>query len=102
MYVHHSISSVVQPVIALRGFRRVHLDAGKSVAVTFDIGAEELSILDAQMKRTVEPGEVDVLVGANSAESSAVQVTVVLDCVKFADTHRVIQMGSAHISWGKP
>jgi hypothetical protein len=31
----------------------------------------------AQMKRTVEPGEVDVLVGANSTEASAVQVTVV-------------------------
>ncbi len=77
MYVHHEVSSVVQPVIALRGFKRVHLEAGKSATVTFEMGAAELSILDAQMKRMVEPGAVDVLIGANSAETSGVQLKVV-------------------------
>jgi len=77
MYIHHPVSSVVQPVIALRGFKRIHLDSGKSATVTFDVGAEELSILDAQMKPTVEPGKVDVLVGVSSAETSSVELTVV-------------------------
>jgi beta-glucosidase len=77
MYIHHPASSVVQPVIALRGFKRVHLNAGESATVTFDVGTEELSILDAQMKRTVEPGKVDIFVGANSAETSSVELTVV-------------------------
>jgi beta-glucosidase len=70
------VSSVVQPIIALKAFKRVHLDAGKSATVTFDVGPEELSILDAQMKKTVEPGKIDLLVGSNSAETSAVQLTV--------------------------
>ena len=30
MYIHHGVSSVVQPVIALRGFKRVHLEPGAS------------------------------------------------------------------------
>jgi beta-glucosidase len=77
LYIHHPVSSVVQPVIALRGFKRVHLDAGKSATVTFEVGTDELSILDAQMKRTVEPGKVNVLVGANSAETSSAELTVV-------------------------
>jgi beta-glucosidase len=77
MYIHHPVSSVVQPAIALRGFERVHLNAGESATVTFGVGAEELSILDAQMRRTVEPGKVDILVGANSAETSSVELTVV-------------------------
>ena len=77
MYIHHPVSSVVQPVIALRGFKRVYLNAGESARVTFDVGREELSILDAQMKRTVEAGKVEILVGANSAETSAVELTVV-------------------------
>ena len=77
MYIHHPVSSVVQPVIALRGFKRIHLDAGKSETVTFDVGAEEFSILDAQMKRVAEPGKVDVLVGANSTETSSVELTLV-------------------------
>ncbi len=76
MYVHHPVSSVVQPVIALRGFRRIHLEAGRSTTVTFEVGADELSILNAEMKRVVEPGNVDVLIGANSAETSAVQLVV--------------------------
>ena len=76
MYVHHPVSSVVQPVIALHGFERVHLEAGKSATVKFEVGPDELSILDAQMKRTVEPGLVDVLIGPSSSETSPVRVTV--------------------------
>ena len=77
MYIHHPVSGVVQPVIALRGFKRVHLNAGESATVTFDVGPEEFAILDTQLKRAVEPGKVDVLVGANSAETSSVELTVV-------------------------
>lgn len=76
MYIHHPVSTVVQPMIALRAFKRIHLDPGKSTTVTFDVGADELSFLNAEMKRVVEPGKVDVLVGANSLETSAVQLTV--------------------------
>ena len=76
MYIHHPVSSVVQPIKALRGFRRVHLEAGQSTTVTFDVGADELSILNAEMKRVVERGQIDVLVGANSQETSAVELTI--------------------------
>jgi beta-glucosidase len=76
MYIHHPVSSVVQPIIALRGFKRVHLDAGQSTTVSFEVGADELSILNAQMKRTVEPGPVDVLVGPNSSETTSVELKV--------------------------
>jgi len=76
LYIHNPVSSVVQPVKVLRGFKRIHLDAGQSATVTFDVSADELSILNAAMKRVVEPGQVDVLVGANSQETSAVQLTV--------------------------
>jgi beta-glucosidase-like glycosyl hydrolase len=76
MYVHHPVSSVVQPVIALHGFKRVHLEPGASTTVSFEVGPEQLSILDNQMKRTVEPGPVDILLGSSSAETSAVRLTV--------------------------
>ena len=76
LYIHHPVSSVVQPVIALRGFKRVHLDAGSSTTVSFVVGPEELSIWDLQMKRTVEPGPVDLLLGASSAETSSVRLTI--------------------------
>ena len=55
MYVHHAVSSVVQPVIALRGFKRVHLEPGASTTVSFDVGPDQLSILDARMQKTLNP-----------------------------------------------
>lgn len=76
MYVHHPVSSIVQPVIALRGFKRVHLEPGASTTVSFDVGPDQLSILNAEMRPTVEPGPVDILLGGNSAETSSVRLTI--------------------------
>jgi beta-glucosidase len=76
MYVHHGVSSVVQLVIASRGFKRVHLEPGASTTVNFEVGPDQLSILDAQMKKSVEPGPVDILLGSNSADTSSVRLTV--------------------------
>ena len=77
MYIHHTVSSVVQPVIALRGFKRVHLEPGASATVSFDVGPDQLSILNAQMRREVEPWPVDIMIGANSAETSSVRLNLV-------------------------
>ena len=54
LYVHHDVSSVVQPEMLLKDFRRVEILAGKSVQVSFSINHNELSILDRGMIRTVE------------------------------------------------
>ncbi len=76
MYVHHVVSSVVQPVIALHAFKRVHLEPGSSTIVSFEVGFDQLAILDAQMKRAVEPGPVDILIGSSSAATSAVRLNI--------------------------
>ena len=76
MYVHHPVSSIAQPQILLRGFKRVHLAPGESTTVIFDVGAEQLSILNAHMDWVVEPGPVDLLVDANSAETNMVEIGI--------------------------
>jgi beta-glucosidase len=76
IYIHHAVSSVVQPIIVLRGFKRIHLEAGASTTVNFDVGSEQLSILNAAMKRVVEPGSVEIRVGANSAETTSTRLTI--------------------------
>jgi len=76
MYVHHPVSSIAQPVILLRGFKRVHLEPGESTTVTFDAGPEQLSILNTRMQWVVEPGAVDVLIGASSVETSKISLIV--------------------------
>jgi beta-glucosidase len=68
LYVHDKLASVVRPVLELKGFRKVFLEPGASVTATFDLGPEELSMLDAKMKKVVEPGEFEILVGRSSRD----------------------------------
>jgi beta-glucosidase len=76
MYIHHQVSSIVQPVEVLRGFKRIHLETGASAKVSFDIGPEQISILNAEMRQIVEPGAIDVMIGSSSAETSNIQLVV--------------------------
>ena len=76
MYVHPKVSTVVQPVLRLAGFDRVHLVSGETKTVSFAVGPEQLAIWDRQMKRVVEPGGVDVYVGPNSQTLESVSLTV--------------------------
>jgi beta-glucosidase len=68
LYLHDTLASVVRPVIELKGFRKVFLEPGASATVTFDLGPGELAMLDAAMRKVVEPGEFEVLVGRSSRD----------------------------------
>jgi beta-glucosidase len=68
LYVRDVVSSVATPVFELRGFRKVALGPGERRTVTFTLGPRDLALLDADMKRVVEPGAFEVLVGASSAD----------------------------------
>jgi beta-glucosidase len=66
LYVRDEISSVTTPIIALKGFKRITLNPGESGIVNFELGPEELSLWNREMKRVVEPGEFTISVGSSS------------------------------------
>jgi beta-glucosidase len=68
LYVRDEVSSVARPVKELKGFRRVTIDPGKTETVEFSIGPEELSFLNREMRRVVEPGTFKIMVGGNSVD----------------------------------
>lgn len=68
LYVHDRAASVAQPPIQLRAFQKVWLKAGESRQVEFTLGFDELSIIGADMKRVLERGDFDIMVGASSAD----------------------------------
>jgi beta-glucosidase len=76
LYVHHVYSSIVQPEIILRGFKRLHLEAGASRIVTFGIGRDELHITNAHMQQVVETGLVDIKIGDDSAHTKDVRLKI--------------------------
>jgi len=76
LYIHHEVSSVTQPVKILKGFQRITLKPGETRTVLFTLGTEELRIYDRQMRRTVEPGKVSVMVGPDSEHLTNTELTV--------------------------
>ena len=68
LYLHHDAPSVVQPERQLKAFERITLEPGESRTVTFHLNRNDFAIVDANMKWTVEPGTVDVLIGSSSQD----------------------------------
>ena len=68
LYLRDRVGSVVRPVIELKGFERVHLQAGEGRDLHFTIDRECLAFYNASLQRVVEPGWFDLMVGASSAD----------------------------------
>jgi len=77
MYIHQKIASVTRPVKELKGFHRITLKPGERRTVEFTITPETLSMLNADMHKVVEPGEFEVMVGADSAHTTTAVLNVV-------------------------
>jgi beta-glucosidase len=67
-YLADRCTSVSWPAKRLVGWRRVVLPPGVSTTLTFDLGWDELALFDGDGRWTVEPGEFELLVGANSRD----------------------------------
>ncbi|MDQ2864188.1 MAG: fibronectin type III-like domain-contianing protein, partial [Bacteroidota bacterium] len=68
LYIHDLLASVSQPVMALKGFQRIHLNAGESKEISFTISPEMLSMLDKDLKSVIEPGDFRIMIGASSRD----------------------------------
>jgi beta-glucosidase len=66
LYVHDAESNITRPVKELKGFRRFTLKPGENRMVTFTLFVNQLGFHDAGMQYVVEPGTIEVMVGAAS------------------------------------
>jgi len=76
LYVHQRVASITRPVMQLRGFKRVSLEPGQKITVDFTVTPEDLSLIDVNMNRVVEPGIFDFLVGDSSVGTDKVALEV--------------------------
>ena len=68
LYIHQRYAPVALPVKQLRGFQRVDLAPGERKTVSFELGPEDLQLLDRDMHWRVVPGRFDILIGKSSAD----------------------------------
>lgn len=68
LYLRDVVASVARPVKELKRFARVTLKPGERKTVNFKLTADDLALYDINMRRVVEPGEFEVMVGASSED----------------------------------
>ena len=77
LYIHDLVSSVTRPIKELKDFRRISLNPGESKKIDFLITPDKLWFYDTQMKRVVEPGWFDIMVGPSSVKNDTVKLEVI-------------------------
>jgi beta-glucosidase len=68
LYVHQLVGSVTRPVKELKAFERVAMAAGETKTVTFTLTPETFRMWNIDMRRIVEPGAFELMVGPNSVD----------------------------------
>ncbi len=77
VYLRDRVASVTRPVQLLKGFRRVTLEPGETTTVRLTLAPEAFAFVGRDMRRVVEPGEFEVMVGASSAELESAVLEIV-------------------------
>ncbi|MBS7624116.1 beta-glucosidase BglX [Candidatus Bathyarchaeota archaeon] len=83
LYVRDVVASVTRPVKELKGFRRVTLKPGEEKSVEFKLTLEDISFLNHELKRIVEPGEFKIMIGSSSEDIRLTGSFMVREYVEF-------------------
>ncbi|TFC51957.1 MULTISPECIES: beta-glucosidase [unclassified Cryobacterium] len=77
LYARDVHASVTRPVAQLLGYHRVTLEPGEEVVVRFAVPTARLAFTGLRHERIVEPGQVDLWVGASCADKQTLaQITI--------------------------
>ncbi|MGW3341948.1 glycoside hydrolase family 3 N-terminal domain-containing protein [Nonomuraea rubra] len=68
LYLHDVLAQVTRPVRQLTGYARVRLEPGESAEVAFSVHADRTAFTGRDLRRVVDPGDVEVLVGTSAAD----------------------------------
>ena len=66
LYLRDPLASTSRPIAELKGFHRVELRPGQTATVTFEVPAQLMAFYDAQVQCVVEPGVIEVKIGASA------------------------------------
>jgi beta-glucosidase len=77
LYIHDKISSVTRPVMELKDFARISLNAGEKRMIKFKVDASKLAFWTLDMKYEVEPGDFEIMIGRSSTDVQKINLKVV-------------------------
>ncbi|MFG1911242.1 glycoside hydrolase family 3 N-terminal domain-containing protein [Kribbella sp. NPDC048928] len=68
LYLRDVVAKVARPLKQLTGFARVALEPGAAADVTFRVHADRTAYTGPDLRRIVEPGEFEVMIGTSSLD----------------------------------
>lgn len=66
LYIRDEYASTVRPIKQLKHFERVFIPKGGEKKITFVISEDDLSIINRNMQKEVEPGNFTVMIGSSA------------------------------------
>ena len=79
LYIRDVVSSVTRPLKELKAFQRISLEPGGTETLALEITPESLAFYDINMKKVVEPGEFEIMVGNSSRDCDLQNVRLTVD-----------------------
>ena len=76
LYIRDVVGTISRPVKELKGFKRIHLNAGESQTISFTITPDLLRFYDYQLDYVIEPSDFDIMIGPNSRDVKKKTITV--------------------------
>jgi beta-glucosidase len=76
LYIRDKVSSVTRPIMELKGFERISLKPGETREVKLLITSASLQFYNREMRRVVEPGEFEIMVGSSSQSHKSTTLIV--------------------------
>jgi beta-glucosidase len=76
LYIRDNVSTGTRPEKELKDFARVNIQPGETKTVTFTVTPDKLEYYNTDLNKVIEPGDFDVMVGANSEELKTVSFEV--------------------------
>lgn len=66
LYIRDKVASITRPVKELKGFKKISIDPGQTVDVSFELTVEDLKFYGYDLSYDWEPGEFEIMVGGDS------------------------------------
>ncbi|TCC49149.1 glycosyl hydrolase [Kribbella capetownensis] len=68
LYLHDVVARIARPLKLLTGFARISLEPQAAVDITFRVHADRTAYTGPDLRRIVEPGEFEVMLGTSSQD----------------------------------
>jgi beta-glucosidase len=76
LYIRDKVGSVTRPLKELKGYQKVLIKKGETKSITFNLTTDDLAFYHPDLKKYWEPGEFEVFIGTNSAETLSTSISV--------------------------